>query len=61
VFGWYEHRSEAEAAAAAMRAAFAEAGLDSDTYVAPVDGPAARLIDAIEEKTWADAPAGDGA
>jgi homoserine kinase len=28
-----------------MRAAFAEAGLDSDAFVAPVDGPAAMLLD----------------
>jgi homoserine kinase len=61
VFGWYEHRADAEAAAVAMRAAFAEAGLDSDSYVAPVDGPAARLIDAIDEKTWPGAPASEGA
>ncbi|MBB6248171.1 homoserine kinase [Rhodanobacter sp. A1T4] len=61
VFGWYEQRADAEAAAASMRAAFADAGLDSDTYVAPVDGPAARLIDAIDENTWIKAPAGEGA
>lgn len=46
VFGWYEARADAEAAAAAMRAAFAETGLDSDGFVSPVDGPAAALIDA---------------
>ena len=45
VFGWYERRTDAEAAAAAMQSAFAEAGLDSDRFVAPVDGPAATLID----------------
>ncbi|WHZ19998.1 MAG: Homoserine kinase [Rhodanobacteraceae bacterium] len=45
VFGWYERHSDAEAAAAAMQAAFAEAGLDSDRFVAPIDGPAAALID----------------
>jgi homoserine kinase len=45
VFGWYERRDDAEAAAAAMQAAFAEAGLDSDAFVAPVDGPAATLLD----------------
>lgn len=45
VFGWFEHRAEAEAAAVAMRAAFAEAGLDSDAFVAPIDGPAAALVD----------------
>ncbi|MEW5304075.1 MAG: hypothetical protein WDW36_006709 [Sanguina aurantia] len=52
VFGWYEKRADAEAAALAMRAAFADAGLGSDSFVAPVDGPSARLIDAIDEKTW---------
>ncbi|TAN02970.1 MAG: homoserine kinase [Rhodanobacteraceae bacterium] len=45
VFGWYERREDAEAAALAMRTAFADAGLDSDALVAPVDGPAAKLID----------------
>lgn len=48
VFGWYEKRADAEAAAVAMRAAFAEVGLDSDSFVAPIDGPAASLIDGIE-------------
>ena len=48
VFGWFEHRVEAEAAAEAMRGAFAEAGLDSDTLVAPVDGPAATLVPASD-------------
>lgn len=45
VFGWFEQRAEAEAAAQAMRAAFAEAGLDSDAFVAPIDGPAASVLD----------------
>jgi homoserine kinase len=45
VFGWYENAADAHAAAAAMRVAFAEAGLDSDSFVAPIDGPAARLLD----------------
>ena len=45
VFGWYEDRAAAEAATIAMRAAFAEAGLDSDAFVAPIDGPAARLLE----------------
>jgi homoserine kinase len=48
LFGWFEHRVDAEAAAAAMRSAFAEAGLDSDSFVAPVDGPAASLLPAID-------------
>ncbi len=54
VFGWYQRRADAEAAAAAMRAAFAEAGLDSDAFVAPIDGPAARLLD-DEDAAEADA------
>ena len=45
VFGWYQRRADAEAAAAAMQAAFAEAGLGSDSFVAPIDGPAAALLD----------------
>ncbi|MET0330480.1 MAG: homoserine kinase [Dyella sp.] len=49
VFGWYEHRLDAEAAAKAMQAAFADAGLDSDGYVSPIDGPAARLLEAEED------------
>jgi homoserine kinase len=49
VFGWYEQRRDAEAAAIAMRGAFAEAGLDSDPFVAPVDGPAATLVDALTD------------
>lgn len=48
VFGWYENRADAEAAAAAMHAAFADAGLDSDALVSPVNGPAAAVISAIE-------------
>jgi homoserine kinase len=48
VFGWFEHRAEAEAAAAAMCSAFAEVGLDSDTFVSPVDGPAATLVPAVD-------------
>jgi homoserine kinase len=47
VFGWYEQRRDAEAAALAMRSAFAEAGLDSDPFVAPIDGPAATLVDEV--------------
>lgn len=46
VFGWYEHRADAEAAAIAMQEAFAGAGLASDAFVAPVDGPAAAVLDA---------------
>jgi homoserine kinase len=49
VFGWYENRCDAEAAGAAMRAAFLAAGLDSDVWVSPINGPAARLIDSLDE------------
>lgn len=46
VFGWYERREQAEAAARAMQAAFAEVGLDSDSCVSPIDGPAVQLLEA---------------
>lgn len=45
VFGWYETRAHAEAAAAAMQAAFADGGLESDAWVSPINGPAAGLLD----------------
>lgn len=44
VFGWFEHRAPAEAAALDMRAAFKAAGHDSDVLVAPIDGPAAKVL-----------------
>jgi homoserine kinase len=44
VFGWFEDARAAHAAAAAMRAAFAEAGLASDALIGPIDGPAAELV-----------------
>jgi homoserine kinase len=44
VFGWFENRASAEAASHDMRAAFKTAGHDSDVLVAPVDGPAARVL-----------------
>ena len=44
-FGWYESRNDAEAGAAAMQAAFAAEGLQSDRFVAPIDSPAAALIE----------------
>lgn len=46
VFAWYESRAGAAAAIESMRAAFAEAGLASDGWVSPINGPAAQLIDA---------------
>jgi len=45
VFAWFESRAQAEAAAAPMRAAFAEAGFASESFVSPVAGPAAALLD----------------
>ncbi|MGH8152384.1 MAG: homoserine kinase [Rhodanobacteraceae bacterium] len=48
VFGWFEHRADAEAAATAMQAAFADAGFASDPFVARIDGPAATLVDSFE-------------
>jgi len=53
VFGWYEQRADAEAAALAMAAAFAEGGLASDAFVAPVDGPAATLLDSGADEAQA--------
>ncbi|HEY2397030.1 MAG TPA: homoserine kinase [Rudaea sp.] len=44
VFAWFETEVAAELAAPAMRAAFAEAGLASEAFVSPVNGPAARLV-----------------
>lgn len=44
VFAWFEHAAMAEAALAAMREAFAEAGLDSEGWISPVAGPAAELM-----------------
>jgi len=45
MFGWYENREDAEGAAEAMVAAFAEEGIASDRLVSPVNGPAAALLD----------------
>ena len=44
VFAWFESREAAVEAAVAMRAAFAEAGFDSESHVSPIDGPAAHLL-----------------
>ncbi|HEU0277893.1 MAG TPA: homoserine kinase [Rhodanobacteraceae bacterium] len=49
VFGWYEQRADAEAAALDMQVAFAGSGLDSDIFVNPVDGPAACLLERLDE------------
>ena len=45
MFGWYENREDAERAADAMVAAFAEEGIASDRLVSPINGPAAALLD----------------
>jgi homoserine kinase len=45
VFAWFPHRPGAEAAVAPIRAAFADAGLDSDAWVSPVEGPRAEVIE----------------
>jgi homoserine kinase len=46
VFAWFDTRAAAEAAAASMRGAFADAGFDSRAYVSPVAGPRADVLDA---------------
>ena len=49
VFGWYENREDAKGAAAAMRGAFAAEGLQSDAFVAPIESPAAALIEHLDD------------
>ncbi|HRQ66688.1 MAG TPA: homoserine kinase [Xanthomonadaceae bacterium] len=44
IFAWFEDRDGACAAVAPMREAFAAAGLDSEAWVSPVDGPRAELL-----------------
>lgn len=44
VFAWFESRAAAEAAAAAVQAAFADVGLGSQHWVSPISSPAARLL-----------------
>ena len=44
VFAWFASREDAEAAAPAMRAAFADAGYDSQAHVSPVAGPRAEVV-----------------
>jgi homoserine kinase len=44
VFAWFESEVAAELAAPAMRSAFAAAGLDSESFVSPINGPAAGLV-----------------
>ncbi len=44
VFAWFDSRTAAETAANDMRAAFASAGFDSQTFISPIAGPAAELL-----------------
>ncbi len=44
-FAWFASRADAEGAAPAMQAAFADAGYGSRAYVTPVNGPRADLLD----------------
>ncbi|MGB0133098.1 homoserine kinase [Dokdonella sp.] len=44
VFAWFEDHASAQAAAASMCAAFEEAGLASQAYLSPINGPAARVV-----------------
>jgi homoserine kinase len=44
VFAWFDSRAAAEAAAAPMRQAFALAGVASESFISPIDGPAAELV-----------------
>jgi homoserine kinase len=44
VFAWFQERSAAVRAGAAMRAAFAEAGLDADVIVSAVSAAGAHLV-----------------
>ena len=45
VFGWFEDRTSAQAAAAGVQAAFAAAGCASQSWVSPIGAPAARLVE----------------
>ncbi len=44
VFAWFASKAKAEAAAPAMRAAFAAAGYDARAYVSPVAAPRAEVL-----------------
>ncbi|HET8942082.1 MAG TPA: homoserine kinase [Rudaea sp.] len=43
VFAWFESHAQAQQAQAAMRAGFTDAGLQCESFVSPLNGPAARL------------------
>ena len=44
VFGWFETRAQAEAAAPAIQAAFKAVGFDSQAWVSPINSPAAEVL-----------------
>jgi len=44
VFAWFDSEVAAELAAPAMRVAFADAGLPSEAFVSPINGPAAAIV-----------------
>ncbi|MET0582669.1 MAG: homoserine kinase, partial [Pseudoxanthomonas sp.] len=44
VFGWFETRAQAEAAAPAIQAAFASEGFGSQAWVSPINSPAAKVL-----------------
>lgn len=44
VFGWFESLDAATQAAQAMRDGFSAEGIDSESFVSPINGPAASLI-----------------
>lgn len=44
IFAWFETREAAEAAAPKVREAFAAAGFDSQSWVSPLNSPAAQLL-----------------
>ncbi len=48
VFGWFETRAAAEAAAPKIQAAFAAAGYDSQAWVSPVGAPGAVVLDSAK-------------
>jgi homoserine kinase len=44
VFGWFETRAQAAAAAPGIQAAFAAAGFDSQAWVSPINSPGAKVV-----------------
>lgn len=44
VFAWFENRSSAEAAAAAMCSGFEQAGFATEAFLSPINGPAAAVV-----------------